>query len=161
MINVTMGGKSFTLTEKTAIKDLIPQEQQKNYFAAKVNNRLRELTYELSFDCEVELLNNTNYDSVKVYETSLRYLIAMAINNLYPDYQIRISYNISRSLLVSILRPNNIIADNKMIEAITNEMNRLVDEDIPFVRTNKSKEEAHDYFMKHKQNDKASLFIIL
>ena len=157
MIKVTMGDASFELAEKTAIKDLIPKEKQKDYFAAKVNNRLRELSYELSFDCTVELLDNTNYDSVKVYETSLRYLLAMAFNNLYPDYKIRISYNISRSLLVSILRPNNVIADNKMIEAIKNEMQRIVDLDIPFIRTTMSKEEAYAFFIKNKQKDKASL----
>ena len=98
-----MGSASFELERKTKILDLIPENNKKQYFAAKVNNRLRELTYELSFDCNVELLDNSSYDSVKVYETSLRYLLAMAFHNLYPNYQIRISYNISRSLLLIIV----------------------------------------------------------
>ena len=76
------------------ILDLIDEDKKKNYFAAKVNNRLRELTYELCFDSTVELLDKTSADAIKVYETTLRYIIAMAFHNVYPDYQIRISYNI-------------------------------------------------------------------
>lgn len=157
MINVTMGSASFKLERKTKILDLIPENNKKQYFAAKVNNRLRELTYELSFDCNVELLDNSSYDSVKVYETSLRYLLAMAFHNLYPNYQIRISYNISRSLLVSILSPNNVVADSKMISSLKEEMQRLVDEDIPFVRKTITKEEAHEKYVQSNQLDKDAI----
>lgn len=157
MFKVTMQGKIFSLSEKTPIKDLISKEEQKKYFVAKVNNRLRELTYELCYDCTVELLDNSHHDAVKVYETSLRYLIAMAYNNVYPDYEIKISYNISRSLLVSILNPNGIIADSKMIKKIKNEMNRLVDLDLPFVKKTITKEEAHNHYLKHNQYDKDAI----
>ena len=106
MFKVILGEKTFELNEKTPILDLIDKKESKKYCVAKVNNRLRELTYELCYDCNVELLDTSTYDAVKVYETSLRYLIAMAYHNLYPNYKIRISYNISRSLLVSILKPD-------------------------------------------------------
>ena len=122
MFNVTLNKKTFVLNEKTRILDLIPKEKQKNYFVAKVNNRLRELTYELCFDCEVELLDTNHSDAVKVYETSLRYLLALAFYNLYPDYKIRISYNISRSLMVSILEPNNVVVDSKVVKNINKEL---------------------------------------
>lgn len=157
MFNVTINKKSYTLNEKTPIINLIEDKYKKDYYIAKVNNRLRELTYELCYDCKVELLNNTFYDSVKVYETSLRYLIAMAYHNVFPNYSIRISYNISRSLLVSILDPNHVIADSLHAKAILNEMKRLVELDLPFVKKVISKEEAHQYYLAHNQNDKDAL----
>ena len=142
MFNVTFNDTTFSLSAKTPIKNLIKPEDDKKYYAAKVNNRLRELTYELSFDSTVELLDKTHYDAIKVYETSLRYLLALAFRNLYPSYSIRISYNISRSLMVSILEPNNVIVDSKMVKAIKTELDRLVSLDLPFVRKTISKEEA-------------------
>ena len=157
MFKVTLKGELFTLEAKTQIKDLIDKNEQKKYFVAKVNNRLRELTYELCYDCEVTLLDLSEYDAVKVYETSLRYLIAMAYHNLYPDYEIRISYNISRSLLVSILSPNGIIADSKMIKNVTEEMKRLVSLDIPLIRKTITKEQAHKYYLDNKQEDKDAI----
>lgn len=157
MFKVTMKGKTFSLDEKTPIISLIEKEDEKKYFVAKVNNRLRELTYELCYDCEVELLDNSDPDAVKVYETSLRYLIAMAYHNIFPDYDVKISYNISRSLLVSILTPDNIVADSKMIKKIKDEMNRLVNLDIPFNKKTKTKEEAHQYYLKNNQKDKDAI----
>lgn len=157
MFKVILNDKTFVLDKKTKIMDLIEDEEKYKYFAAKVNNRLRELTYELCFDCSVELLKATDKDAIKVYETSLRYLLALAFHNLYPDYNIRISYNISRSLLVSIIKPDHIVADSKMIKAIRNELDRLVEADIPFVRKTITKEEAKIHFLNNKQYDKEAI----
>lgn len=157
MFKVILGEKTFELNEKTPILDLIDKKESKKYCVAKVNNRLRELTYELCYDCNVELLDTSTYDAVKVYETSLRYLIAMAYHNLYPNYQIRISYNISRSLLVSILKPDNVIADSKMIKELKDEINRLIDLDLPFNKMTVSKEEAHQLFIENNDLDKDAI----
>ena len=157
MFIVKLNEKTITLNEKTPILALIEPKDSKKYIVAKVNNRLRELTYELCFDCNVELLDNTSYDAVKVYETSLRYLLAMAYHNIYPDYQMKISYNISRSLLISILKPDHVIADSKMIKAIKNEMDRLVALDLPFEKKTISKEEARKYYQMNHQEDKEAI----
>ncbi len=153
MFNVTIQGKKIQLDEKTKILNLI-DDPDKRFFAAKVNNRLRELTYELSFDSDVELLSLDNSDVMKVYEASLRYLIVMAFHNVYPDYQVKISYAISRSFMVSVVSPK-VVMDTKMLCAVTEEMHRLVAEDLPFERYSMSKEEAFAYFTEHNQVDKA------
>ncbi len=153
MFTVTIEGNKRELTEKTPILALL-NDPDKRYMAAKVNNRLRELTYELSFESEVVPLDLTSSDGVKVYETSFRYLLAMAFHNLYPDYKIKISYTISRALLVSLVEPK-MVMDRRMISDVTAELNRLVEADIPFERTVMSKEEAYDYFVAQGQRDKA------
>ncbi|MBQ9707019.1 MAG: nucleoside kinase [Clostridia bacterium] len=154
MFTVNLQDKPIELAQKTPILSVIKNDD-KHFVAAKVNNRLRELTYELSFDCDVELLNLTDRDAVKVYETSLRYLLAMAFHNLYPDYQIKLSYGISRSIMVSILEPNDVKMDKHMLKSVLAEMDRLVALDLPFVRTTMTKEEAYDYFVQSNYPDKA------
>ena len=154
MFTVNLQDKPIELAQKTPILSVIKNDD-KHFVAAKVNNRLRELTYELSFDCDVELLNLTDRDAVKVYETSLRYLLAMAFHNLYPDYQIKLSYGISRSIMVSILEPNDVKMDKHMLKSVLDEMDRLVALDLPFVRTTMTKEEAYDYFVQSNYPDKA------
>lgn len=153
MFNVSIQGKKLQLESKQSILSLI-DDKQKNYVAAKVNNRLRELTYELSFDCDVQLLDLTESDAVKVYETSLRYLIAKAFNNVYPTYKIKISYAISRSLLVSVISPS-VKMDSKMLQAVMAEMDRLVKQDLPLERMTMSKADAYDMFVANGDTDKA------
>ena len=153
MFTVNVAGKNHKLTKKTPILNLI-DNSHKEFLVAKVNNRLRELTYELSFDANVELLNLKTSDGVKVYETSFRYLLAMAFHNLYPKYQIKISYAISRSLLITLVEPK-ISMDKKMLHAVVAELDRLVAADIPFTRTVMEKEDAYKYFVEQGQLDKA------
>ncbi|MCH5156498.1 MAG: nucleoside kinase [Clostridiales bacterium] len=153
MFTINIAGKKHKLTQKTPILDLI-DNSNKEYIVAKVNNRLRELTYELSFDANVELLDLKTSDGVKVYETSFRYLLAMAFHNLYPDYQVKISYAISRSLLITIVSPK-VTMDKKMLQAVVAELDRIVQADIPFTRTAMDKADAYNYFVEQGQLDKA------
>ncbi len=153
MFKVTIDNKTTSLSDRMPITALL-DDPAKHYMAAKVNNRLRELTYELSFDSVVQPLDLTTSDGVKVYETSLRYLLAMAFHNLYPDYQIKISYAVSRALLVTLVSPK-ITMDRQLINNVVQEMDRLVAQDIPFERTVMSKDDAYDYFVAQNQQDKA------
>ena len=153
MFTITIAGAKHKLNSKTPILQLI-DNSSKEYVVAKVNNRLRELTYELSFDANVELLDLKTSDGVKVYETSFRYLLAMAFHNLYPSYQVKISYAISRSLLVTMVS-QGVAMDKKMLQAVKDELDRLIAADMPFTRTVMDKEDAYKYFVAEGQQDKA------
>lgn len=152
MFTVNIQNKTLQLNEKTSILSVI--ENPKEYYAAKVNNRLRELTYELSFDANVELLTLRNNDAVKVYETSLRYLVAMAFYNLYPEVDIKISYAISRSIQINVLGPNKIQITSAVIKKLDAEMRRLVALDLPFEKCTMTKEEAAQYYAATHQSSK-------
>lgn len=152
MFTVNIQNKTLQLNAKTSILSVI--DNPKNYYAAKVNNRLRELTYELSFDSYVELLTLCNNDAVKVYETSLRYLVAMAFYNLYPEVDIKISYAISRSIQINVLGPNKIQITSAVIKKLEAEMRRLVELDLPFEKCTMTKEEAAQYYVATHQSSK-------
>lgn len=153
MFTVKIGEQTLTLEQKTPILELIPIENQKKYIAAKVNNRLRELNYEVYYDCEIELLDLTNSDAVKVYETSLRYLLAMAFRRVYPQYSVRFSYNVSRSIFIQFLNFSGSI-DNSIIQNLKKEIESLVEKDISFNRVTMSKEEALEIYKKEGYSDK-------
>ena len=153
MFTVKIGEQTLTLEQKTPILELIPIENQKKYIAAKVNNRLRELNYEVYYDCEIELLDLTNSDAVKVYETSLRSLLAMAFRRVYPQYSVRFSYNVSRSIFIQFLNFSGSI-ENSIIQNLKKEVDALIEKDISFNRVTMSKEEALEIYKKEGYSDK-------
>ncbi|MDE7295796.1 MAG: hypothetical protein K2N84_00880, partial [Clostridia bacterium] len=153
MFTVKIQNQTHKLEERTPVINLL-KDDDKRYMAVKVNNRLRELNFELNYDCEVIPLDLNSSDAVKVYETSMRYLIALAFHNLYPNYQIKLSYAISRSILVGVIEPK-VVMDKAMLTAVKAEMERLIAADLPFEKTMLSKEEAYEYFMNSNQPDKA------
>lgn len=154
MLNITINNQTIQVPKGTRLMDII-NDTNKQVLVAKVNNRLRELTYALTFDATVEPLSYLSSDAIKVYETSLRYLISMAFRNLYPELQLKISYGVSRSIYLSLPTPHKF--DSKMVQALKEEMQRLVDLNLPFERLTMTKDEAHDYFVAHNYPDKAQV----
>ena len=67
---------------EVVLLDLIDDSERK-YFAARVNNRLRPLTFKIHYDAFVEFLDLKDVDAVAVYNRGLRFLFCMAMRNKY------------------------------------------------------------------------------
>lgn len=138
------------------ILDIIPAEEKYSYVAATVNNRIRELTYVLKEPSDVKLLDFKDTQAVKIYETSLRYLVAMATHRLYPQLDIRFSYNISRSIFCQILTPG-FHTDLKFVDSIQAEMQRLIKANLPIERKLVTREEAAEIYKANHCDDKIDI----
>ena len=145
--------KSFD--KKVALLNLV-DDPKKEFVCAKVNNRIRELTYEVYYDAEVEFLTVKEADAIPIYETSLRYLVAMAFNRAYPELEVRFSYNVSRSLFAQILNDSR-HSDMSMVRRIEDEMQKIVSADFPLNRMIVTKEEAKHIYEEKKLIDKLEL----
>ena len=128
----------------------------KDYVCAYVNHRVRELTYILDKDSEIVPLTCKDNDAMRIYEASVRFLVAMAMHNIHPRYEIRFAYNVSRSIFLQILN-KGVSASGIMIKELIEEMNKLVDADIPLVRQIVSKEEAARIFGEDGYQDKVDI----
>ncbi|MBQ7243520.1 MAG: nucleoside kinase [Bacilli bacterium] len=154
---VKIQGHEYKFDRKTPILDIIREyDPDKRAVAARVDNRVRELTYELSHDCYVEILTVKDVDAIKVYEASLRYVVAMAFARCYPDLKIRFSYNVSRCISISFLDPNA-CATTAMLLKITHEIDRIIAEDLPLERMKVSFEEARKVYEERHYEDKMAI----
>ena len=82
---IKVNGETREYEKKTSLLDILgDKDPDKKYIVAKVNNRVRELTYEVYYDAEVEFLTVKDRDSIKTYEASLRYIVSMAFKRCYP-----------------------------------------------------------------------------
>ena len=130
--------------------------KDRNIICAYVNGRVRELTYTIDKDSEIVPLTCKDRDAKPIYESSLRFLVAMAMHNIHPHFQIRFSYNVSRSIFLQILNPGT-SASGIMIKELVAEMNRLVALDLPLERKIVSKEEAARIFAEDGYQDKVDI----
>lgn len=152
----TLDTSSISKDNQKRILDIIPAEEKYSYVAATVNNRIRELTYVLKEPSDVKLLDFKDTQAVKIYETSLRYLVAMATHRLYPQLDIRFSYNISRSIFCQILTPG-FHTDLKFVNSIQAEMQRLIKADLPIERKLVTREEAAEIYKANHCDDKIDI----
>lgn len=142
-------------SNKLALIDLISDEDKTKYLAARVNNRLRELTYEIYYDCTVDFLDLNDYDACSVYERSLRYLFSMACKLLYPNLQFRMSYSVSRSIQVKGLNGATFSLD--MVAQIDKKMREIVDADYEFKKVIAPIDEAKEIYKKFGYQDKIEI----
>ena len=141
---------------KVKLLDLLPDENKKDYLCAKVNNRIRELTYEVHYDADVEFLTICDEEAMHIYEATLRYIIAMALYQIDPNLQLKYSYYESRSIYGMILN-DNFIVDEDFLSTLKNKVNEIVEKDYPLVRKIVPNEEADDIYRKFNMPDKIDL----
>ena len=138
--------------EKVKIGDLI-DNSDKHIICCRVNNRLKELTYYVEEDSRIEFLTIEDSDAAKLYESTVRFIAVMAFHRLYPELNIRITRNVSRSTFLQILN-EGVSANKAMKEAIEAEMQKIIDADIPLIRRSYEKPEAAEIYKKMGLFDK-------
>lgn len=154
---VKANGAETVYEKKVSLLEILgDQDPNKEIVAAKVNNRVHELTYEIYYDAEVEFLRLDNVAAVKIYEASLRYIVAMAFARCYPDLKIRFAYNVSRCISISCLTPGY-SANNAMLLKIRHEIEEIVAADYPLKRFIVSNEEAAKIYEERHYDDKLDI----
>ena len=68
MIKILLNNKEYSYPNRVRVLDLL-ETKDYSIIACKVNNRIRELSFELHHDSEVEFLHLDNYEAVKIYES--------------------------------------------------------------------------------------------
>lgn len=154
-MKVNINGNEITLDEKCKILDIIDNKDYK-YQAALVNNRLRELNYVITNDCNIELLDTKNSAVSRIYQSTLRYVIIMAIRNLYPNARVIFNYSVSRSIFASVTNLGHPFLQSNLDE-ISLEMEKIIKSDLKISRYSVSKEEAIEYYSSLGYNDKVKV----
>lgn len=151
---ITFNNETKTYENPVTVLEIVGNN--KDYVCAYVNNRVRELTYSIDKDSIVQPLTCKDRDARWPYESSLRFLVAMAMRNIHPELTIRFSYNVSRSIFMQILNPG-VTSNGQMVLDLQKEMERLVKLDLPLTRKIVSKEEATRIYLEEGFLDKAEV----
>ena len=155
---IQINGKKVKCEGKVKLLDLI-EENKSNYLYAIVNNRLRELTYEVFYDADVELLKKGDNHTNKIYESSLRYIIAYACSRVFPNIDIKFSYNVSRSIYLTFKNTdsNNFKITPTLLEKLKEEIDNIIAHDYPITRKVVSNEEAKSIYLERNLLDKIDI----
>lgn len=139
-----------------SIETLIHELKLENYLAAKVNGRLRELSYILTKDSNIELLSWDDSDALKIYESTVRFVVLMALEELYPNVKVKINYSISRSILVVLENYDGVINDH-FVETVNNKVQELIKANIKITRRRVSIGEAMNKYLEKGMTDKVEI----
>ena len=153
---VEINNKAYQAKEGDILEDVIKQNfKQKNIVAAKVNDRLTDLSDYISDNSKVELITTNDDDGLNILRHSCAHLFGHAIKQLYPETQMVIGPVIDNGFYYDILSKNPLT--EKDLPLIENRMRKLAKKNYAIRREVISKEDAIAIFEDRKEPYKVEL----
>lgn len=123
---------------------------------AIVNGELRELTYPLALESEVRPVTMAEEDGMRIYRRSLTFLLAAAFEALFPEARLDVEHSVAHGGYHCHVsgRPQLKTAELATLES---RMWEMVDQDLPFAKTQVQLPDTIEYFESKGFIDKARL----
>ena len=121
--------------------------------AAKVNNVTEGLAMRIYRHKDVEFLDITTSDGMRMYVRSLTFIFMKAMNEIFPGETVRFENAISKGYYCRMDRP---LTDDE-VDAVRERMLKIVECDIPFKRIECHTEDAIEVFTRIGRMDKVRL----
>ena len=122
---------------------------------AKVNNKTESLAYRIYRPKRIEYVDIGNSSAMRTYVRSLCFILAKAVDDLFPDAQIFIEHSVSNGYYFQI--DTGQIIGKEQLDNIRNRMREIVDADIPFESIEDETTNVVKLFREHRMEDKALL----
>lgn len=139
----------------------ISEDQQLNpkypFCGAYVNNKLKELNYEIYKPKQIEFINITHPDGMRMYVRSLSYVLQKAVKDLFPKAVLKIQHSVSNGFYCELENIDDGF-DIQLVLDIRKQMREIIDQDILFKRMVILTQEAVEIFRKNNFPEKAELF---
>lgn len=161
-ITVYLNDDQYELQSDTVVGSLLEarcDESGLPYIGALVNNDASSLSYPLTVNCKVEFITIANPHGWRIYRNSLCFLLAKAVNDLFPDAVFSVEHSFGLGLYCTFRKTGD--HDNgdtgTALTEISTYMRALVDRNIPIERYKISYEDAVNNFQSAGQSHKLNL----
>lgn len=125
--------------------------------AAKVNNELRPLTETLTHDCNVEFIDRSHDDGLRIYVRSLTMLFIRACRELFPNCDVSVEHSLNKGLYCEI--KNETALSPRQVSRIETKMREIAACREPFERLETDVNNAQSILKSMGFSDKAELLM--
>lgn len=129
------------------IASSISEGLAKSAIAAKLNDKLTDMTTTIKEDTKIEFITQKSPESLEILRHTTAHVFAHALLRLYPEAKITIGPAIENGFYYDVDYEE---LDDSMLLKIEEEMGKIVKEDLPITINYKTKEEALKFFYNNK-----------
>lgn len=123
--------------------------------AAKVDNKVKELTMKIETPCRIEFLDMRDQAANLIYQRSLSLLYLKAIYDVLGKVSVGIENSLNKGLYTEVRTQKPITRDE--VSQIEKRMHELVVQDIPFVKENMTREATLKVLLDDGLKEKAKM----
>ena len=146
-MKITYKDKIIEIQEPKKVIELFKEECNEHIIACICNNQIQSLNHNIKEDTNIEFIDISDKDGLRIYIRGLNYIMAKAFSELYPKALLTVDYQLSNAMFFEI---DNMKITEEMLEAVTNKMNEIVQKDLPIEKVVMTKEEANEFYEKNK-----------
>ena len=132
-------------------------ESDNPILGAYVNNRVKPLDYEIVKPRQITFFDYSCRDGQRMYIRTLSFVLYSAVRNLWPEARLRIDHAISKGYYCEVEGLGRSFTDEDLW-SIEEEMQSIIDRDIPVERKMVLTETAIELYEKEGLHSKAELF---
>lgn len=150
--------ESISVSEGMTFQDLACRFQERYgspIMAAKSGNSLLELCRPIADEKEIELVDLSSLDGIRIYTRGAIFILFMAVRELLGKVSLDVHHSRGSGLICEI---EGFATDHELLGRIQKKMREIVEENVPFIKDTIGKFEAIRLFMEDGQIDKALLF---
>lgn len=119
------------------------KNKERKIIACKCNNEVKSLNYDIKENDVIELLDTSSKDGHRIYIRGILYIMAKALNELYPRALLSVNYQLSNAMFCEI---DNMPITEAMISNIRERMQEIIDKDLEIRKVIMNKEEAEKFY---------------
>lgn len=123
--------------------------------AVRCGNILKELTQQISEDCEIHLVDLSSSDGIRIYQRGLSFIMIRAAIECFDGIQVRVEHSLSKGLYCEFDYVRRLNHDD--YELIKVKMNDLIERNLPFVKFTSTIAEASEAFKRQNMFSKVDL----
>ncbi|MDK9709953.1 MAG: nucleoside kinase [Acidaminobacter sp.] len=137
------------------LSDEFQTEARPLIVAAKVDNSLRELTATIVEDVELEFVDLSNQDGIRIYQRSLLLVLLRAAIECFSDIHLTVEHSLNKGLYIEV-HYSRALTDEDVFE-IRQRMSSIIDSGELFMKKSVTKEEAAAIFEDLRMGSKKRL----
>ena len=123
---------------------------------AIVNNQVKELSFCVVKPKHIEFIDVLHPDGIRIYTRSLIFVLYAAIKEVFPHVDFRVQNGISNGYFCELRGLGRPITESDIF-ALKQEMQKMIDSDLPFIKKGIVTTEAVHLLMKQGLEEKAQL----
>lgn len=135
--------KEIEINEPKKVNEILNKECTDDIISCICNNELQPLDYVINEDTNIELLDIANKNGMKVYIRGLLFIMLKAFEELYPEANVRIEFQLYNSMYCTI---DNMEITEEIIQKVDKKMKEIIKNDIPIIEHKYTKEEAKSFY---------------
>lgn len=154
-IFVTIDNNKYEIEMKTSLSELSKRFKSKDTYAivaARVNNDIKDLGYEVNEDSEIKFIDLTDEDGMRIYRRSLYFIFIKAVNEIFPDRNAVVSHPMSNGVYCEINGSEALTEID--VEKVEKKMREIIASNLPFEKKVIPLEDARQLYKNTGRFDK-------